>query len=254
MSEKLYNTLSQVWSDIAKDSVATNFSDKILLHNKLLNFFHVGDYYYYIFNISSISIEFVQDQMTAILGYAKEDFTVETIFSKIHPDDVAHFVNFENTTVDFLSKLPVDKIQKYKISYDFRIKKANGEYLRILQQSVAIETSDDGAILRTLGMHTDITHLKKENKSSLSFIGLDGEPTFYDVKAINVVYQPSEVLSGREKQILTYIANGFKSKQISELLFIEKSTVDTHRKNILKKTECNSFSELVAKSINMGWI
>lgn len=254
MSEKLYNTLSQVWSDIAKDAVASNFSDKILLHNKLLNFFHVGDYYYYIFNISSISIEFVQDQMTAILGYTKEDFTVETIFSKIHPDDIAHFVNFENTAVDFLNKLPVDKLQKYKIRYDYRIKKSNGKYIRILQQTVAIETTDDGAIVRTLGMHTDITHLKKENIPSLSFIGIDGEPSFYDVKIINVSYQPSEILTNREKEILNYIANGFKSKEISELLCIEKSTVDTHRKNILKKTECNSFSELVAKSINMGWI
>lgn len=254
MSEELYDTLSQVWSDIAKDAVASNFSNKILFHNKLLNFFHVGDYYYYIFNISSISIEFVQDQMTAILGYTKEEFTVETLFSKIHPDDVAHFINFENTTVDFLSKLPVDKIQKYKIRYDFRIENSKGEYVRILQQSIAIETSTDGAIIRTLGMHTDITQLKRENKPSLSFIGLDGEPTFNDVKAINVVYQPSELLSSREKEIVTYIANGFKSYQISQLLFIEKSTVDTHRKNILKKTNCNSFSELIAKSINMGWI
>lgn len=254
MSEKLYTMVSAVWTDIAKDAVPSNFSNKILLHNKLLNFFHVGDYYYYIFNISSISIEFIQDQMTTLLGYAKEDFTVETLFSKIHPDDIAHFVNFENTAVDFLSKLPVDKLQKYKIRYDFRLQKANGEYIRLLQQSVAIETSDEGAIFRTLGMHTDITHLKKENKSSLSFIGMDGEPSYYDVKIINVVYQPSEILSNREKEILTYIANGFKSKEISELLSIEKSTVDTHRKNILKKANCKSFSELVAKSIKMGWI
>ena len=152
MNEKLYTSVSAVWSDITKDAIPSNFSDTILLNNKLLNFFHVGDYYYYIFNISSISIEFIQDQMTTLLGYAKEDFTVETLFSKIHPDDVAHFVNFENTAVDFLSKLPVDKLQKYKIRYDFRLQKANGEYIRLLQQSVAIETSDEGAILRTLGM------------------------------------------------------------------------------------------------------
>lgn len=94
MNEKLYSSVSAVWSDITKNAIPSNFSDKILLHNKLLNFFHVGDYYYYIFNISSISIEFIQDQMTTLLGYAKEDFTVETLFSKIHPDDVAHFVNF----------------------------------------------------------------------------------------------------------------------------------------------------------------
>lgn len=254
MNEKLFTTVSKVWNEITKDSVSSNFSDKILLHNKLLNFFHVGDYYYYIFNISSISIEFVQDQMSAILGYDKEDFTPENIVANIHPDDVAHFVNFENTASDFLSKLPVEKIQKYKIRYDYRIKKANGEYIRILQQNITIENSDDGAILRTLGMHTDITHIKHENKSSLCFIGLDGEPSYYDVKIKNVVYEPSEILTNREKEILNYIANGYKSKEISEFLCIEKNTVDTHRKNILRKANCKTFSGLITKSIKMGWI
>lgn len=254
MSDKLYTSVSEVWNDVSKDAVPSNFSEKILLHNKLLNFFHVGDYYYYIFNMSSISIEFVQDQMTTILGYTKEDFTVENIFSKIHPDDVAHFVNFENTASDFLSKLPINKLQKYKIRYDFRIKKANGEYIRVLQQSIAIEHSDDGAVLRSLGMHTDITHLKKENKSSLCFIGIDGEPSYYDVMIKNLVYEPSNVFTIREKEILNCIANGYKSREISELLGIEKNTVDTHRKNILKKANCKSFLELVTKSIKMGWI
>lgn len=254
MSEKLFATVSKIWSELTKDSVSSNFSQKILLHNKLLNFFHVGDYYYYIFNISSISIEFVQDQMSEILGYAKKDFTPENIVANIHPDDLAHFVNFENTVSIFLSNLPVEKIQKYKIRYDYRIKKANGEYIRILQQNVTIENSDNGAILRTLGMHTDITHLKYENKASLCFIGIDGEPSYYDVKIENVVFEPSKILTGREKQILNYIANGYKSKEISKLLFIEKNTVDTHRKNILKKAGCKTFSELIAKSIKMGWI
>ncbi|HAH56016.1 MAG TPA: LuxR family transcriptional regulator [Flavobacterium sp.] len=192
--------------------------------------------------------------MTTILGYAKEDFTPENIVANIHPDDVSFFVNFENTTTEFFKKLPIEKIQKYKVRYDYRIKKANGEYMRILQQVITIEHADDGGILRTLGMHTDITHLKKENKSSLSFIGLDGEPSFYDVKSENIIDESPEILTKREKEILTYIANGYKSKEISNLLCIEKATVDTHRKNILKRTNCNSFFELIKKSIKMGWI
>ena len=99
MSESLFLSVKQVWEEINRDSTASNFSEEILLHNKLLNFFHVGDYYYYIFNVASIQIEFVQDQMMTILGYAKEDFTPENIVANIHPDDLIHFVNFENTNI-----------------------------------------------------------------------------------------------------------------------------------------------------------
>jgi len=53
-------------------------------------------------------------------------------------------------------------------------------------------------------------------------IGIDGEPSFYDVKIKNVVYETVEIFTKREKEILNYIANGYKSKGISELLSIEK--------------------------------
>lgn len=41
--------------------------------------------------------------------------------------------------------------------------------------------------------------------------------------------------SVREKEILQLIAEGKSSQEIAELLFIEKSTVDSHRKNMSKK-------------------
>ena len=43
------------------------------------------------------------------------------------------------------------------------------------------------------------------------------------------------ILSNREKEILSLIANGKTSKEISETLFIAKTTVDTHRKNMIRK-------------------
>ncbi|SDS05706.1 two component transcriptional regulator, LuxR family [Polaribacter sp. KT25b] len=58
------------------------------------------------------------------------------------------------------------------------------------------------------------------------------------------------VLSNREKEILTLIANGNTSKNIAEILFIAKSTVDTHRKNMIRKLDLKSGSELVKYAID----
>ncbi|NNT72740.1 response regulator transcription factor [Flavobacterium sp. IMCC34852] len=41
--------------------------------------------------------------------------------------------------------------------------------------------------------------------------------------------------SNREKEILQLIAEGKSSQEIADVLFIEKSTVDSHRKNMSKK-------------------
>src|SRR3546814_6407277 len=97
--------------------------------------------------------------------------------SNIHPDDVPHFINFEATVTQFWSELPPDKVMKYKSRYDYRLRKKDGSYIRILQQIVTIQTDEDGAVLRTFVVHTDISHLKKDNRMVLSFIGLDRKST-----------------------------------------------------------------------------
>lgn len=52
-------------------------------------------------------------------------------------------------------------------------------------------------------------------------------------------------LSKQEKEIIKFIIEGKTSKEIGDLLFISKSTVDTHRRNIFKKLEISNSSSLI---------
>lgn len=52
-------------------------------------------------------------------------------------------------------------------------------------------------------------------------------------------------LSAQEKQIIRLIIEGKTSKDIAAELFISKTTVDTHRKNINKKLEISNSSSLI---------
>ena len=54
-------------------------------------------------------------------------------------------------------------------------------------------------------------------------------------------------LSLREKEVLKYVIKGYTSKKIAEILFISKTTVDTHRKKILEKTDAKKLSDLIIK-------
>jgi DNA-binding NarL/FixJ family response regulator len=50
----------------------------------------------------------------------------------------------------------------------------------------------------------------------------------------------SPLLTKREKQILLLILSELSNKQISEKLFISERTVETHRKNIFRKTDTHN--------------
>lgn len=56
-------------------------------------------------------------------------------------------------------------------------------------------------------------------------------------------------LSKREMEIVKLVGQGKTSQEIADMLFIEKTTVDTHRKNILKKLSLHGKSELLRYSM-----
>ena len=62
------------------------------------------------------------------------------------------------------------------------------------------------------------------------------------------------LLSRREQEILVLISKGLTSQGIGKHLFISKFTVETHRKNILRKLELNSSTELVKIAIQQGLV
>ncbi len=64
---------------------------------------------------------------------------------------------------------------------------------------------------------------------------------------------PKEVLTHREREILTLLADGKSSKEIGELLFISLRTVQNHRANIMKKLKVNRTTDLIKYAVQKGY-
>jgi len=255
MKLELFNSeANKIWTKAVGVSPREQLNFELSMHKKLLNYFQVGDYYYMVFNVPMLDLEFVSKQVEAVLGYHPQEFTMQTLLDIIHAEDQPYFLNFEHKIADFLLSLPIDKLMRYKMRYDFRVRKNGGDFIRILHQSTVIEHDQNGGITRTFGVHTDISHLKTEGKPVLSFIGLDGEPSYINVDVTKIFTISNEILSKREKQVLLLIMDGKLSKEIGEQLHISKQTVDTHRNNMLLKTNAKNTSELITKAIRQGWI
>ncbi|WP_298764320.1 response regulator transcription factor [uncultured Polaribacter sp.] len=76
----------------------------------------------------------------------------------------------------------------------------------------------------------------------------------YIDKNVTVGKSDKIILSNREKEILNLIANGKTSKEIAENLFLAKTTIDTHRKNMIRKLNLSSGNELVKYAIDQKYL
>ena len=66
----------------------------------------------------------------------------------------------------------------------------------------------------------------------------------------NQLLKKYNMLSDRESEVLKHVLQGKTSSEIADLLFISVNTVNTHRRNILKKTGAGSIIDLLR--INQG--
>ncbi|MGG3468337.1 response regulator transcription factor [Neobacillus pocheonensis] len=60
------------------------------------------------------------------------------------------------------------------------------------------------------------------------------------------------LLSDREKEVLTLIAKGYSNKEIAEQLVISVKTVETHKGNLMEKLQMKTRPELVEYAVKKG--
>jgi DNA-binding NarL/FixJ family response regulator len=65
---------------------------------------------------------------------------------------------------------------------------------------------------------------------------------------------PKPPLSEREREVLNLLVVGRRTREISEALHISKSTVDTHRRNILDKLGCENVTCLTRYALREGLV
>ncbi|MEI6751995.1 MAG: LuxR C-terminal-related transcriptional regulator [Paludibacter sp.] len=250
-----FDQARHIWEDVIRDGKEIKLELELDIHKRLLSIIHVGNFYYYIFDIQNMTLPFVSDSITDILGYTPEEFTPEFFFTQvIHPEDVQYYVNFENKVAEFFNKLTVENIFNYKVQYDFRVRKTSGEYIRVLQQVVTLETTETGGVNKSLGIHTDISDIKPEGTPSMSIIGINGEPSYLNIEVEKVFIPTKSLLSEREKEVLFHIIHGKHSNEIAEILGLSKHTILNHRRNILAKAGAKSTADLTVKTIQEGWV
>ncbi len=254
MKSEAFDIAIQLWRDTTQNkSAQTDYSESELIHQKI-GLFDVGNFFYSVFSPNTLEVEFCSPSIFNCLGYEPHEMNVRFFWSCIHPEDLKGILEFEKEKDLFYKSLSPDKTRKYKIRYSFRLKTANGSFTHFLYQSMPFEIDEKGAVLRVIAAFTDIQHLKKDYKMNLSYIGVEGEPDFLNIKEYLSVKTEVNPFSLRELEVLRLISSQFSNIEIADQLNISSITVSNHRKKMLLKTKAGNTLSLVLQARDNGWI
>jgi DNA-binding CsgD family transcriptional regulator len=257
---ELFNTeTNKIWQNLAggKNTDAPldlRLVAELEFYKKMLTLVQAGDTFYILFNFQTRAMDYVSKDVYDVLGYTGNEYTIGLFMENLHPEDRAWFLNCQEIGGKFVLELPVEKRIKYKLRIDYRLRKKSGEYIRVLHHTIVVQSDDKGSIMRSLVILTDITHLKFTGRPVISYIGMDGEPSYFNVDVKSPILTEVSFLTKREQEILNHLAEGKSSKEIAKLLNVSKHTVDSHRKHLLQKMYVTTTAELVRKAIKEGLI
>lgn len=71
--------------------------------------------------------------------------------------------------------------------------------------------------------------------------------------ALGKLHKSSDTLSTRERQVLDTIVGGLSTDEAARRLAVSASTIEFHRRRIMRKLNAANAAEVVRKAMEMGW-
>lgn len=201
-------------------------------------------------NTQDLTFEYISKNMTTCLGLDKNNLIkkgMRYFWSRIHPDDIQIWLKALNDLMDFtLDKIPEHLRHRMTYTWNYRFKNAKGIYVNIIQNTTPLEFDSQMKPIIGLAHYTVL-----ESKIELDITAtakLLNSNNVYETKYFNNFSKKllTEGVSNRERDVIRLLILNHSSKSIGKQLNISSHTVDTHRRNILKKLNISSTGELVA--------
>jgi DNA-binding CsgD family transcriptional regulator len=207
--------------------------------------------YFYIADMLKLQILYTSPSFEQVLGFPRENMDPGFQFKGTHPDDQRRHSMSRARMFQLCHDMYVESAEEPSImSTNFRFQHADGHYVNALVQGYSFVAPYPIRTTYCLFVTTDIDW----------FGPIKHGYNFYFGNDVSYFRYPDEelILTGcifteREFEIIKLIRDGLDSNAIGEKLFISSHTVDTHRRNILKKTGYHSVTELIIDLQKQGF-
>lgn len=190
----------------------------------------------FIFDLNKYRLVWVNDAFKKILGFTRQRRNIpeEEMYSLYHPED-------RDLLKEMKSFFTHNKSGTFTAIYKFMT--INNDYIWMCTVANLFRKSKDDSVFEVVGVSIDLTNQITYNKN-LKVLSRE------KLKEINK--EQISKITRREREVLKYFANGFKTKEIAEKLGLSFHTVNNHRKNILKKLKIKNLAALVSFASENG--
>lgn len=205
-------------------------------------FFYIGD-------IIHMKVIFASKKSKDLVGLEPEKVDPASFISMVHPEDLTRLVLARTKITSLGANLFVAKKGIAAISSTYRFKTSSGNYVNQLVQCFLFYEGEPFSTVFILHVNTDISWFKKVKYGYHYYIGDDVSFFRYPDERLLLM---GNTFSDREFEIIKLVSEGLNSEQIGKKLFLSVHTIDTHRRNILKKSKKSSIMDLILELKDKG--
>ena len=241
--------IKNIYKDIFKSYNKPLLEDHINKIIELDTYLPYNSTFFCITNTQNLTFEYISKNMFSCLGLDLKLMKTKGMryfWSRMHPDDIEHWLQALGELMNFtLTNIAVEDRPKMSYTWNYRIKNAKDVYVNVIQNTTPLEFDLNEKPIIGLAHYTVLdSKISMQVSATAKLLNDNNE---YETKYFNNFSQKllSDGISNRERDIVRLLVLNYSSKEIAEKLNISPNTVDTHRRNILKKLNISSTGELV---------
>lgn len=208
--------------------------------------------FFFMLDLNRMKFLYVSKGIRCITGYSVDEVLNGHFlfyYNAWHPQDVKILNSVHQKLLSFFYATPIQDRPKLKFCYNFRLRRKDGAYMHVLQQTIFMRVSDGGAPLVEFSNFTDITSFKKDHHLTLSIQRLNASGEYQEVYKEEFCNYDF-AFTRRQLEIMSLISQGLTTKEIAANLCLSTDTVKNHRKNILKMTGSKNVVEVYRSMLN----
>lgn len=221
--------------ELDKDGVLKNNLDlkkKVLFYEKIFSEVNAS---IMLFDLTNLRAVWSNGNLTKVLNLKpKQIIAGEELIEHYHPED-------QNMLLEMRTFFRDNKKGTFTGFYKFR--NSHGEYIWFYTTAQIFRYNPKEGIFEVLAVTLNFSdHLTYGKNLKL----------FTQEKLRDINSKQVNRITKRERQIVKYFSNGFKTREIADFLGISFHTVNNHRKNILRKLELKNLAALVNFAVENG--
>ncbi len=257
LRESYLNFYNGCYSLFGAKDVLT-LKEDLNLNSLIQSYEAIGPFVYYICDYTSHKFIHVGGSCEQLFGYNSKDFEGKgfSFCYKITPIlEIIRLLRGGKVFWTHFRNTPIEDRKFLRVNFTTTFKRKDGTTFEGFQQNRPVLFDEKGNAIYFLVIITDISEFKNKFSGHEHYILNVKEPTNVIKTPIKFIEtEKNQTVTPSEIKILKLLAEGLRTKEIAEKLYISEHTVNVHRKHLLIKLESTSSSQLIKKALIAGII